>query len=281
VFQQPTNIIGTPPDGVQPYLQNPTNMIQVHPVFATPWSNAACSGPYIPIVPRPAKPPIWRQLPVASSNGTKRIAVKKKAIPFRKRVSSCSTGREHGGITSYGTKLVTALHPNSSNETSVFCRILPEHPSDILIPRTDVHPVDRLPMLQFVERDEYHPVSHPFRKEDVFLGRGGFSNRQCGNLWFRSMVAAYREAYHALPKGGKGQLARNLCNYVRLSGGRFLEQRGHAKQLGCWYECGDERAQAKCSQALRETSILSISDCEEKSLSTSESADGSLDSVEG
>lgn len=195
---------------------------------------------------------------------------------------SASLKPEHrrGAIISYGTKLLATL-PQSSSD-SVFCGILPEHPNILLIPHTDVAPGQRLPMVQHVARDERDRITAPFRPEDVFLGRGSFAYQQTGNLSFRALVAAYREAYATLPKFGKGQMARNLCNYVRLSGGRFLEQRRQERGLPIWYECGDERAQAKCSQALRETNLISmISDeGEETSLSTGESADGSCASVE-
>jgi hypothetical protein len=279
---QPTVLaskIRIPIEGGHSTTQFPSSMIQMNSCFVSPFSHPAYNGPYTPIAPRPVKPAIWRKLPVSSTLSTKRAAFK-KSVQYRKRVPSCTKGQEYGETISYGTKLLASLHQNSSNEISAFCRILPEHPSDILIPRTDVYLGQRLPMMKFVERDMHHPITAPFRKEDVLLGRGGFSNKQLGNLWFRALVAAYREAYHALPKFGKGQLARNLCNYVRLSGGRFLEPRRGDRAKHLWYECGDERAQAKCSQALRETSILSISDCEETSLSAGESADGSCASVE-
>ena len=259
---------GTTPENLSRF----GGLIQGQPSYAGSLSNVTSiptDETYVPIAPRPLKPPQWRSLPVSTTKNTKSMA-SKKAVPVRRSVSSKGP---NGTITAYGTKLVAALRDSSN--ASPFCRILKKHPNDILIPRTDVYPTDRLPMLRFVERDEKHPIAlAEMRREDVLLGRGGLSNRQCGNLCFRALVAAYREAYHALPKGGKGQLARYLCNYVRLSGGRFLELRG-----ALWYECGDDRAQAKCSQALRETIVISVSDCEETSLSTGESADGSVDSL--
>jgi hypothetical protein len=82
-------------------------------------------------------------------------------------------------------------------------------------------------MMTFVERDEecMSPITYPKSVRDVILGRDGLSSKHCGNLWFRNLVAKYRYVYITLPKGGKGQLARSIGNYVRLSGGRFLEKR--------------------------------------------------------
>jgi hypothetical protein len=71
-------------------------------------------------------------------------------------------------------------------------------------------------------------------------------------------------AYCTAPKGDKGQLARNLCNYVRLSGGRFLTK---ADEDGRWYECGDERAIAKCAQAMREGAADLVRETLRKNLS--------------
>ena len=94
------------------------------------------------------------------------------------------------------------------------------------------------------------------RPPDVLLGRGAMSNRNLGNLYFRQLISYYRDSYNTLRKGAKGQLARNICNYVRRSGGRFLEKRHHVRSENQWYECGDDRAQAKCAQALRETNLV-------------------------
>ena len=60
--------------------------------------------------------------------------------------------------------------------------------------------------------------------------------------------------------GGVGhvavQLAKNLVNYVRHCGGRFLQKvsAGATANHGVavWFEVGDRRAQEKCSQCLRE-----------------------------
>lgn len=99
-----------------------------------------------------------------------------------------------------------------------------------------------------------------------------------GNVWFRKLMERYRNAYCTAQKGQKSLLARNLCNYVRLNGGRFLEQfddnaehdhkvahaststtssSGNKKcdvlfRNTIWYECGDVRAHAKVGQTLRE-----------------------------
>lgn len=98
---------------------------------------------------------------------------------------------------------------------------------------------------------------------DVLLGRGGMTNHHIGNIHFRNLVSYYRRSYCTAPKGMKGQLAKNLCKYVRLCKGRFLQKLDNDKsnfsQNNCsnlnnsvWYECGDTRAHAKCGQALRE-----------------------------
>ena len=131
------------------------------------------------------------------------------------------------------------------------------HPSDRLIPCTNVHPMDRLPMVPYVERDENRagPVyPDDLTMHDVLLGRGAMVNKNSGNIRFRKIVSHYQNAYGICSKGAKGQLARNICNYVRLLGGRFLEKCNIRDSDGpCWQECGDTRAHAKCSQALRES----------------------------
>mmetsp|Transcript_60543 Transcript_60543/g.89819 ORF Transcript_60543/g.89819 Transcript_60543/m.89819 type:complete len:610 (+) Transcript_60543:207-2036(+) len=84
---------------------------------------------------------------------------------------------------------------------------------------------------------------------DVLLGRGGAANSQIGNRHFRSLVQDFQPIYLTLRRKDKPLLARSLVLIVRNRGGRFLKK---GKSLGEYYEAGDEKAETKASQALRE-----------------------------
>mmetsp|Transcript_30824 Transcript_30824/g.46704 ORF Transcript_30824/g.46704 Transcript_30824/m.46704 type:complete len:509 (-) Transcript_30824:1003-2529(-) len=84
---------------------------------------------------------------------------------------------------------------------------------------------------------------------DVLLGRGGGSNNHIGNRHFRSLVQDFQPIYLPLRRKDKPLMARSVVLIVRNRGGRFLAK---SKTLGEYYEVGDEKAEAKASQALRE-----------------------------
>jgi hypothetical protein len=202
----------------------------------------------LPIAPRPPNPLTCHE-------------ASKVTAPTKKTPSRGTTNQQGAAsglkIVDRCTKETKVVTRTSQKQTSPFQKIIADHPSDLLIAKSFINPTERLPMMQYVERDEdrERPVfQNDLINADVLLGRGGLSNNHSGNLWFRNLVANYRGTYCTLAKGEKGQLARNICNYVRLSGGRFLERDDDkcSNDNACWYECGNKRAQAKCSQALRE-----------------------------
>jgi len=86
-------------------------------------------------------------------------------------------------------------------------------------------------------------------KYDVLLGRGGGTNNQIGNINFRSLVRDFQPIYLTLKRKNKPLMARSLVLIVRFQGGRFLRKGDKTDE---YYEVGDEKAEAKASQALRE-----------------------------
>ena len=72
-----------------------------------------------------------------------------------------------------------------------------------------------------------------------------------GNSHWRMLVAANKQLYITLPKRQKMLLSRSIVNAVRSQNppGRFLQKDGKTK---LWFDVGDQRAQEKTSQALRE-----------------------------
>eukprot|EP00957_Ditylum_brightwellii_P049235 3736019-Ditylum_brightwellii.AAC.1 len=84
---------------------------------------------------------------------------------------------------------------------------------------------------------------------DVLLGRGGGSNNHIGNHHFCSLVQDFQSIYLPLRRKDKPLMARSVVLIVRNRGGRFLAK---SKTSGEYYEVGDEKAEAKASQALRE-----------------------------
>jgi len=104
-------------------------------------------------------------------------------------------------------------------------------------------------MMNYAEyplKDIHEPNGH-----DVLCGRGGGTNSHIGNSHWRMLVAANKQLYITLPKRQKMLLSRSIVNAVRSQNppGRFLQKDGKTK---LWFDVGDQRAQEKTSQALRE-----------------------------
>ena len=90
---------------------------------------------------------------------------------------------------------------------------------------------------------------------DVLLGRGGATNAHTGNRLFRSLVSEFRPLYLTLPRKYKRSLARTIVIIVRRRGGRFLRRVGEGDCRDgndYLYEVGDQKAESKTAQALRE-----------------------------
>ena len=100
--------------------------------------------------------------------------------------------------------------------------------------------------MEYPLKDIPQPYSH-----DVLCGRGGGTNNHVGNAHWRMLVAANKELYVTLPKRQKMLLSKSIVNAVRSQAppGRFLQKDSKTDK---WYDVGDQRAQEKTSQALRE-----------------------------
>ena len=99
-------------------------------------------------------------------------------------------------------------------------------------------------------------IETSLRANDVLLGRGQNTSRRAGNRLFRFLVADFRPMYRTLRWKEKRKIARTIVLIVRQRGGRFLRRVGedgsenvHGQLL---FEAGDERAEKKTAQALRE-----------------------------
>jgi len=86
-------------------------------------------------------------------------------------------------------------------------------------------------------------------ENDVLCGRGGGTNSQMGNRRFRALVRDFQPTYLMAKRREKPLMARSVVLIVRHRGGRFLRRDDIDGRL---YEVGDEKAEAKTSQALRE-----------------------------
>lgn len=105
--------------------------------------------------------------------------------------------------------------------------------------------------------EETHHGNYPLKDitaphpHDVLCGRGGGTNNHIGNSHWRMLVAANKQLYVTLPKRQKMLLSRSIVNAVRSQNppGRFLQRDSKTNK---WFDVGDQRAQEKTSQALRE-----------------------------
>lgn len=84
---------------------------------------------------------------------------------------------------------------------------------------------------------------------DVLCGRGGGTNTQVGNRKYRLLVQEFQPTYLLCRRKEKPLIARTIVLIIRKRGGRFLKKN---EEDGGFYEVGDEKAEAKTSQALRE-----------------------------
>eukprot|EP00521_Asterionellopsis_glacialis_P009379 CAMPEP_0195285814 /NCGR_PEP_ID=MMETSP0707-20130614/3513_1 /TAXON_ID=33640 /ORGANISM="Asterionellopsis glacialis, Strain CCMP134" /LENGTH=233 /DNA_ID=CAMNT_0040345367 /DNA_START=68 /DNA_END=769 /DNA_ORIENTATION=- len=92
------------------------------------------------------------------------------------------------------------------------------------------------------------PNSH-----DVLLGRGGMTNKHCGNIQYRRLVANNKTFYNAqISRSGKTNISKSIVRAIRhqFPPGRFLQKDPN----GLWYDVGNTKATLKTSQALREAS---------------------------
>jgi hypothetical protein len=92
------------------------------------------------------------------------------------------------------------------------------------------------------------PEPHP---HDVLCGRGGGTNSFIGNQHWRMLVQSNKELYLALPKRQKMLLSLSIVQSIRSQDppGRFLQKDA---ETNLWFDVGDQKAQEKTSQALRE-----------------------------
>lgn len=84
---------------------------------------------------------------------------------------------------------------------------------------------------------------------DVLCGRGGGTNTQSGNRRFRTLVQEFQPTYLLCRRKEKPLIARTIVLIIRNRGGRFLKKH---EDEGTYFEVGDDKAEAKTSQALRE-----------------------------
>ena len=86
-------------------------------------------------------------------------------------------------------------------------------------------------------------------ENDVLCGRGGGTNSTMGNRHYRALVRDFQPTYLIALRRDKPLMARSVVLIIRNRGGRFLRR---DEKDGRLYEVGDEKAEAKTSQALRE-----------------------------
>lgn len=108
-------------------------------------------------------------------------------------------------------------------------------------------------------KDIVKPTNH-----DVLCGRGGGTNNHVGNNHWRTLVSFNKRLYISLPKRQKMKVAQSIVRAVRcqIPPGRFLQK---DPETGLWFDIGDQKAQDKTSQALREGAPDLRSDMEKES----------------
>jgi len=111
------------------------------------------------------------------------------------------------------------------------------------------------PPLQPVTSPSIEPVVSELSKiksNDVLLGRGGGTNGQIGNFRYRNLIRSFKPLYLLCRRKDKPLIARSVVLIIRNRGGRFLIRDERSAEAKAFYEVGDEKAEAKTAQALRE-----------------------------
>jgi len=86
-------------------------------------------------------------------------------------------------------------------------------------------------------------------ENDVLCGRGGGTNSYIGNRHYRALVQSFQPTYLKARRKDKPLMARDAVKVIRKRGGRFLKRDSKTRK---WNDIGDEKAEAKTGQALRE-----------------------------
>jgi len=123
----------------------------------------------------------------------------------------------------------------------------PESASEVSF---NIHKPPTKPIVKEGTRPACNSISE-LNSHDVLLGRGGGTNTQVGNRRFRGLVTDFQPTYLMAKRKEKPLLARSIVLIIRKRGGRFVKKDDNDK-AGRLYEVGDEKAEAKTSQALRE-----------------------------
>ena len=121
----------------------------------------------------------------------------------------------------------------------------PESASEVSF---NIHKPPMKPIVKEGTRPVCNSISE-LNTHDVLLGRGGGTNTQVGNRRFRGLVTDFQPTYLMAKRKEKPLLARSIVLIIRKRGGRFVKKDDKSGRL---YEVGDEKAEAKTSQALRE-----------------------------
>jgi len=121
----------------------------------------------------------------------------------------------------------------------------PESASEVSF---NIHKPPMKPIVKEGTRAVCNTISE-LNSHDVLLGRGGGTNTQAGNRRFRGLVTDFQPTYLMAKRKEKPLLARSIVLIIRKRGGRFVKK---DDKTGLLCEVGDEKAEAKTSQALRE-----------------------------
>jgi len=122
-----------------------------------------------------------------------------------------------------------------------------------LSPEAVTTPLEALALACVAERateEQQSKKDQGFTDNDVLCGRGGLTNNNPGNIFFRRLVRQKQEPYLLASKREKAGVAREIVELIHSLNppGRFLKKDSN----GVWVEIGERKAREKTSQALRE-----------------------------
>jgi hypothetical protein len=96
----------------------------------------------------------------------------------------------------------------------------------------------------------YLPSGYEPTDQDILCGRSRESFHHVGNRYLRTLVAIHLKRYIVGNRTDKTQLAKEVVNTVRESGGKFIK---FDDEFNLWFEIEDKGARSKVAHAFRDS----------------------------
>jgi len=231
-----------PPRAYQPHQPPPEEPNETHPLLRNYDLDRDRRVPQPPNDPNhsPQSPN-----PVSSPNSPEHSTISPKTPSSQKTTKDSETASAESGA-SVSSNSPDRRKPSTAAHAAIAAGMT--QPPSAQEVDFDIHNPPLKP-ITLPSDDPACPVPSNVNSNDVLCGRGGGTNTQIGNRRFRSLVQEFQPIYLLCRRKEKPLIARTIVLIIRHRGGRILKK---DEVSGMLFEVGDEKAEAKTSQALRE-----------------------------